>query len=84
MSKVNVDSCINLLRALRSLMSENVPISKVQETLQLYLKYVKDSHLKVVSTSYSGIKTIEKVYGVALADQGKFNDILEAVLWKMK
>lgn len=52
--------------------------------IALYLKYIRDKNLKIVSTSYSGIKTIEKVYGESLVRKGKFKPILDVVLAKMK
>ena len=83
-NKVNIDSCINMLRALRSLMSESLPLEKVDKVISLYLHYIRDKNLKIVSTSYSGLKTISKVYGETLARKGKFKPILDVILAKMR
>ena len=64
-------------------MSENLPLSRVEQTIDVFLKYVKSKNLKVVSSSFSGIKTVEKVYGESLARQNKFKPILDVVLAKI-
>lgn len=65
-------------------MSENLPLSKVEQTINLYLKFTESNNLKIVAVSFSGLKTIEKVFGESLARQGKYKPILDVIIAKLK
>lgn len=44
-------------------MPAELPIERIEQMINLYLKYTKNPNLKVSSTSFSGLRTIEKIYG---------------------
>lgn len=55
----------------------------------MFLKYIsknyaKNNNFKLVSACFSGIKTILRVFGEDLVNNGKFKPILDVILSKMK
>ena len=48
------------------------------------MKYLKHTNLKIVSTSFSGLRTVTRVYGEHLVRKNKYFPILDVILLKLQ
>ena len=56
--KVKTDSCVNLLKVMKSLTHGLQDFGDVCNVMNIFLKFTGDQNLKIVSISYSGLKTL--------------------------
>lgn len=82
--KVKPDSCVFLLKSTKSLINGSLPYNKVQKVIDLYIKMIKNNNFKIVAASFEGLRNIIKCYHDDLLKSGKIDEILNAVLGKLK
>ena len=56
--KVKTDSCVNLLKVMKSLIHGLQDFGDICNVMNIFLKFTGDQNLKIISISYSGLKTL--------------------------
>ena len=82
--KVKTDSCVNLLKVIKSLVSGIQDFGVVKNILNILLKYTSDTNLKVASISYGGIRSILATFPNEVLKSGEFKKIFDNLLVKLK
>ena len=82
--KVKTDSCVNLLKVIKSLVSGIQDFGAVKNILNILLKYTADTNLKVASISYGGIRAVLATFPHEIVKSGDFKRIFENLLVKLK
>lgn len=82
--KVKSDSCTNLIKSSKTLLNGNLQFSKIQNMIEVYLKLSKNTNFKIAAASFDSLRNVIKYYFNDLLKTGKINNILGAILPKLK
>lgn len=82
--KAKTDSCINLLKVIKSLIEGVNNFQMVENILMKFLSFTSNTNLKVVAISYGGIRSIMKNFSAQFLKSPKFKQTFDNILNKLK